>query len=123
MRVAITGVREGLLVIGVALLVCLLGVGSFYFAGEYHINTLWVFFGLATFGMIPLLLRAFRGHLRRRGLIPFFAALAIVNGLVFVALIKWHVPFVYWFPIFIVELSLGAWAAHRLFGIIPSGDI
>ena len=31
----------------------------------------------------------------------------------------WGVPFVSWFPIFIVELSVGAWAAYRFFGVIP----
>jgi hypothetical protein len=53
----------------------------------------------------------------------FLAGLAIVHGLVFMSLMKWRVPFVYWFPIFIVELSVGAWAAYRFFGVIPSGDI
>lgn len=121
--IAITGVRDGLLVIGLALLLCFLGVGSFYFADQYHINGLAVFFVWGSFAMIPAFLRAFRGHLRRPFLIPFPAGLAIVHGIVFISLIKWAVPVVYWFPIFIVELSAGAWAAYRFFGIIPSGDI
>ena len=59
--------------------------------------------------MVPLFLRAFRAHLKRRFLILFLAGLAIVHGLVFISLIKWRVPFVYWFPIFIVSspLALG----------------
>jgi hypothetical protein len=56
-------------------------------------------------------------------MILFLAGLAIVHGLVFISLIKWRVPFVYWFPIFIVVLAFGAWAAYSLFGVIPSGDI
>jgi hypothetical protein len=49
--------------------------------------------------------------------------LAIIHGLVFAGLMKWQVSLVHWFPIFAAELSLGAWAAYRFFGIIPSGDI
>jgi len=61
--------------------------------------------------MVPLFLRAFHGHLKRPFMVPFLAVLAIVHGLIFMSLMKWRVPFVYWFPIFIVELSVGAWAA------------
>lgn len=120
---AITGVRDGLLVIGLALLLCLIGIGSFYFADQYHVNGLWVFFAWSSFAMIPLFLRAFRGHLKRPFLSPFLAGLAIAHGLLSISLIKWQVPVAYWFPIFIVELSAGAWAAYRFFEIIPSGDI
>jgi hypothetical protein len=120
---AITGVRDGLLVIALAALLCLLGVGSFYFADQYHIKEVWLFFAWGSFATIPAFLRAFRGHLKRPFVMPFLAVLAIVHGLVCISLIKWRVPFIYWFPIFIVELSVGAWAAYRFFRIIPSGDI
>ena len=84
---------------------------------------LWVFFAWGSFATMPAFLRAFRGHLKRPFMTLFLAGLAIVHGLVFMSLIKWRVPIVYWFPIFIVELSVGAWAAYRFFGVIPSGDI
>ena len=121
--IAITRVRDGLLVIGLALPLCFIGVGSFYFADQHHINGLWVFFAWGSFAMVPAFLRAFRGHLKRPLLIPFLGGLAIVHGLIFICLIKWSIPLVYWFPIFIAELSAGAWASYRFFGIIPSGDI
>lgn len=120
---AITGIRDALLVLALALLLCILGVGSFYFADEYHIKDSWLFFAWGSFLMVPLFLRAFRGNLKRPFMTPFLAVLAIVHGLVCISLMKWHVPFVYWFPIFMMELSIGAWAAYRFFGIIPSGDI
>jgi hypothetical protein len=123
MRIAITGVRDGLLVIGLALLLCLFGFGAFYFADKYHINVLWVFFAWSSVLAIPAFLRAFRGHLRRPFMTPFLVGLTIVHGMIFISLVKWRVPIVYWFPVFIVELSVGAWAAYRFFGIIPSGDI
>jgi len=123
MKIAITGVRDGLLVLGLALLLCFLLVSAFFLADEYHINELWVCFAWGSFAMVPIFLRAFRGHLRRPFMLVFLAVLAIVHGLVFMSLIKWHVPFVYWFPIFIVELSVGAGLAYRLLEVIPSGDI
>jgi hypothetical protein len=43
MKIAITGVRDGVLVLGLALLLCFLGVSSFSLADEHHINELWVF--------------------------------------------------------------------------------
>jgi hypothetical protein len=58
--------------------------------------------------MFPAFLRAFRAHLKRRFMILFLAGLAIVHGLVFISLIKWRVPVVYWFPIFMIELAAGA---------------
>jgi len=123
MRIAITGIRDGLLELLLALLLCFLGVGSFFLADEYHVNKLWVFFAWGSFGMVPVFVRAFRGHLKRPHMKPFLAGLAVIHGLVFLSLMKWRVPLEYWFPIFIVELSVGAWAAYRFFGIIPSGDI
>ena len=122
MRIAITGVRDGLAVIGWGLLLCFLGVGSFYYANEYHIDELWAFFAWSSVLAIPAFLRAFRGHLKRPFMIRFLAVLVIVHGIVCVSVMKWHIPLVYWWPIFIVELSLGAWASYRFFGIIPSGD-
>ena len=121
--IAITGIRDGLVLIGLALLLCASLVGAFAVADNYHINVLWVCFAWSSILTIPAFLRAFRGHLKQPHLISFLAILAVVHGIVCMSLIKWHVPLVYWFPIFIVELSVGAWAAYRFFGIIPSGDI
>ena len=123
MRIAITGVRDGLIVIGLAVFLCLFLLGAFAVADTYHINVLWVCFAWSSVLAVPAFLRAFRGHLKRPHMIPFLTILVLVHGIVFVSLIKWQVPAVYWFPIFIVELSLGAWASYRFFGIIPSGDI
>ena len=123
MRMVITGVRDGLLVLGLALLLCLFGFASFYFADEYHVDKVWAFFGWNSVLMIPAFLRAFRGHLKRPFLIPFLGGLGVAHGLVVISLMKWAVSYVYWIPIFLVELSIGAWAAYRFFGIIPSGDI
>ena len=123
MRVAITGVRDGLIAISLALLLCLFLVGAFIVADMYHINVLWVCFAWSSVLAIPAFLRAFRGHLKRPFMIPFLAGLTIIHSIVFVSLIKWQVPVVYWLPIFMAELSLGAWASYRFFQIIPSGDI
>ena len=123
MQVVSGGLRDRLLLIGLAVLVSVLGVGLFLLADSHHVDRLWVYFVVCTLGMIPAFLRAFRGHLKKPLVLPFLAAQAVVHGLVFTGLIKWQVSVVYWFPIFIVEFSVGAWAAHRFFGIVPSGDV
>ena len=123
MRMEITGVRDGLLELGLAVLLCFLGGSSFALADEYHINHLWLAYGWGSFAMIPAFLRAFRGHLNRPFMILFLTLLAVIHGLVFMGVMKWRVPAAYWFPILGVELFLGACAAYRLYGIIPRGDI
>lgn len=123
MKIAITGVRDRLLMIGIALLVCVLGVGSFFFADEYHVNDNWLFVAWMSFVGIAMFARAFRAHLKKPFMMPFLAVLTLVHALVCIGLIIWKVSLLYWFPVFIVEASLGAWAAYRLFGVIPSGDI
>lgn len=123
MRIAITGVRDGLLVVGLALLLSVYGFISFYLAEEYNANEAWAFFAWNSIVIVPAFARAFRGHLKRPFLLPFLAGLVIAHGLICIGLIRWRVPFAYWLPVFIVELSLGAWAAYRFYGIIPSGDI
>jgi hypothetical protein len=119
----ITGVRDGLLLLSLALLLCLVLVGTIALADAYHISRIWAAFALNSFGMIPLFLRAFRGHLNRPSMTPFLGVLAAIHGSVFVGVLKWRIPVLYWFPIFGVELSLGAWAAYRFYGVIPRGDI
>ena len=123
MKIVITGVRDGLHLLGWAFLVCALIVCTIALADAYHIDRLWAAFGLNSFAMIPLFLRAFRGQLNRPLMMPFLGVLAVVHGIIFMGLMKWRVSVVYWFPIFAVELSLGAWAAYRFYGISPRGDI
>src|SRR5258708_13244120 len=95
---------------GVAVLVFLFGVGSFYFAGEYHVNDSWLFFAWASFLAIAVFARAFRKYLKRRFMIPFLGGLTIVHGVVCIGLIKWRAPPVYSFPPFFFVLSLFALA-------------
>ncbi|HXR33501.1 MAG TPA: hypothetical protein VN830_07330 [Verrucomicrobiae bacterium] len=122
MKIRITGIRDGLLVVGLAILLCLFGVSSFELADKYHVNEVWVFFAWNSILAIPLFVRGFRGHLKRASLIAFLAGLAVAHGLIMVSLMTW-VPLVYWFPLIAVELFAGAWAAYRLFGVLPSGNI
>src|SRR5256885_11527766 len=102
--------RDRMLMIGTALLLCLLGVGSFFFADEYHIDNTWLFFAWGSFLVIPIFARAFRGYLKKPLMMPFLGGLTIVHGLVCIGLIEWRIPILYWFPVLVVEFSFGAWA-------------
>jgi hypothetical protein len=88
MRIAITGVRDGLLVIGLALLVIFLLFAAFELADRYHIKLLWVYFVLNSILIIPLFVRGFRGNLGRSYFILFLAGLAIAHGLVVISLMN-----------------------------------
>jgi len=79
MRIAITGVRDGLIMIGLALLLCLFLLGAFIVADKYHINVLWVCFAWSSVLAIPAFLRAVRGHLKRPIMIPFLVGLNLVS--------------------------------------------
>jgi len=115
-------VRDRLLLFGIALMVCVFGVGSFLVADQYHIDDNWLISAWASFLIIPLFVRAFRGNLKRPFILPFLMALTVSHTLVCVGLMRWQVPLLFWLPIFILEFGLGAWAAHLFFGIVPSDD-
>src|SRR5690349_21487118 len=121
MKMRITGVRDGLLVLGLALVLVVLGLIAFNLADKHHVNERLQFVAWCSIVIVAVFLRAFRGHLKRPFMIPFLIVLTIIHGIVCVSLVKWEVPGVYWIPIFIVEISLGAWASYRIFGITPSG--
>jgi len=122
MKIRITGIRDGLLVVALAIFMSLSLLAAFWLADEYHVKYVWVCFAWNSILMIPAFVRGFRGHLKRPSFIAFLAGLAVAHGLIMVSLISW-VPLLYWFPLIAVELTAGAWAAYRFFGVVPSGDI
>jgi hypothetical protein len=109
---------DQMLVLGVAVLVCVLGVASFWLADVYHMNEVWIFFALNSILLIPLFAKRFRGHWKRPAFLLFFAGWMAVHGLIILGLMRW-VPFLYW-PIFILlELMAAFQFASWLFGISP----
>lgn len=108
--------RDKALLLGAALLVCLIGGAAFLLGEIYHVNPAWIFFAWNSIFMIPMLAREFRGYWKKPAFIIFFLVWMAVHGFVVVSLMRW-VSLVYW-PIFILlELSAGFVTAHWLFGV------
>jgi hypothetical protein len=52
--------RDRILLVGAALLVCLIGGEAFTLADDYHINPAWVFFAWNSIFLIPIVGRRFK---------------------------------------------------------------
>jgi hypothetical protein len=114
------GLRDKLLLVASAIVVCVIGVGAFWIAGESHTGPLWVFFGLNAIGFITVVGRKFPNHWKAPSFISFFLAWLLVHGIV-ATILAAAVPFLYWLPIFGVELFVGFLAARLLFGTPGEG--
>jgi hypothetical protein len=110
------------LLIGAALLVCLIGCGAFLLGEIYHVNPVWIFFAWGSVGIVPLFVRNFRGQLKRPGFILFLAGWVVAHGLIVASLIHW-VSLIFWLPVFGLEFLVGYVAVFWLFGAVPSDKI
>ncbi|HET9804532.1 MAG TPA: hypothetical protein VFP96_14930 [Candidatus Acidoferrum sp.] len=108
------GCRDRMLLLGVALLVCLVGVAAFLLSEIYKSNPIWIFLGLNSIGLFPILRNEFRGYFNRPGFVAFFAIWMCLHGLTVVGLMIW-VPLFLWPLALILELAIGFVAAHYLF--------
>jgi hypothetical protein len=107
--------------VGAAVLLCVVGVGTFLFADKHRINELWVFFALNALILIPIFAKRFRGYWKKPAFIAFFAGWMAVHGLLIVSLMH-RVPFSYWPFFMLLEFTAGLLLAKWLFGISPSNQ-
>lgn len=118
-EVATRKLQDRILLVGAALLVCLVGGASFLAAEVCHLNATWLFFAWNSVLMVPLLVRNFRGQYKRPAFVAFLAAWTVAHGLIVVSLMLWA-SYRYWIPVFAIELYAGYSAAHWLFGVLPA---
>jgi hypothetical protein len=117
-----SGFLDKVLLVGVAVLICLIGVAAFVLGETYHVSPSWLFFAWGSIGMVPLFVRNFRGQLKRPAFILFLAGWVVVHGLIVASLIHW-VSLIFWLPVFGLEFLVGYLAAFWLFGAVPSDKI
>jgi hypothetical protein len=110
------GCLDIVFLIGVALLLCVVGVGAFWAADAYHVNPMWVFFLWNSVFMVPIFMKDFRNHLKRPTFVAFLIIWGVIHGLVVVMLMR-RTPVVVWLLAISVELFLGYLLADRIFGI------
>ena len=107
---------DKVLLVGVGLIVCVIGVASFILAEIFRVNPVWVFFAGNSILMIPMFVREFHGYWKKPAFMIFFLVWMVVHGFVVVCLMRW-VSLIYW-PVFILlDLSAGFVTAHWLFGV------
>jgi hypothetical protein len=108
---------DRLLLVSSALLVCVVGVASFLVADAYHVSPLWPFLAYSSLALILAVGRnkSFRDHWKRPAFIVFFIVWLVVHAAVVTLLLAW-VSMVYLLPLICVELFVGFFFAHLLFG-------
>jgi hypothetical protein len=112
---------DRVLLVGIALFLCMAGVGSAILGEIYHINSAWIFFAWNSIFLIPIVGRDFRSHRKRPAFIAFFGAWMVLHG-AFMVLLTARVPILYWAPFIVSELFVGYFVAYLLFGVLPESQ-
>jgi len=115
-RLSTTGCLDKVLLVGAALLVCIVGGAAFWIADVYHINPMWVFFLWNSLFIVHLSFKDFRTHLRKPAFVAFLIVWGIVHGVVVVAMMR-RIPVALWILVISFELLVGYLIADRIFGI------
>jgi FtsH-binding integral membrane protein len=112
------GCLDRLLMIGAALLVCMIGVGAFAIADHYHSNPAWVFVAWNSIFIALSFVRRFRSHLKKPSFVAYLFVWAVIHGLLVVTLMRWFsIPAM--LPFLAIELTLGVLAADYFLDIRP----
>ncbi len=106
------------LLIGAALAVCVVGVGAFIVADTFHVNPLWVFFGLVSVGFVAGVAEEYRKEFRSVRFVLFVIGWLLINVTVIVAVVG-SIGWLYLIPILFVEQILFYMSAYWLFGLQP----
>ena len=113
-----TGCLDRVLLIGAALVVCIIGVGAFGLADHYHTNPAWVFVAWNSIFIALSFIRRFRSHLKKPSFLAYLIVWAVIHGLLVATLMRWFsIPAM--LPLLAIELTLGVLAADYFFGIRP----
>ena len=109
------------LLIGLALLICVGGVGSFLLADKYHVDPKWIAVALNSLVLIPIVARRFRRGMASHILIPFVLIWMLCHGFL-ATYLTMRVRLTFWLPVFMAELALGFWVSVRLSERSKQGD-
>ena len=106
------------LLLGSALVVCVVGAGAFAIAITRHVNPVWVFFGLVSTGFFAGVKEEYRREFRSARFVLFVLGWLLINiavVVVVVASFRW----VWLFPSLFLEQVLFYMTAYWLFGLEP----
>jgi hypothetical protein len=106
------------MLVGAALVVCVVGVTLFTAGEAYHINSAWVLVAVAGISFFVISAWDYREKLRSPAFVLFLLAWAIVYALVFLVVMSlWG--WLCWFAAMCVELFLFYGTTKLLFGLDP----
>jgi hypothetical protein len=108
------------LLVGSALVVCVVAVGAFILAEIRHINPMWVFFGLISIGFLVGVREEYRKEFRSSRFILFVLGWLVVNMAVIVVIVS-SFGWIYLIPALFVEQVVFYMSAYWLFGLQPPG--
>ena len=104
--------------IGAALVVCAIGVGAFVLAVIYHLNPLWIFFGLVSVVFVAGAREDYRKEFRSPRFVAFVIGWVVINITVitvFLSLLGW----VWLIPALSLEQVLFYMTAYWFFDVPP----
>jgi len=104
--------------IGSALMVCVLGVGTFVIAEIRHINPIWVFLSLISIGFFAFAKEEYRREFRSVRFILFVCVWIVVNMAVVVSILA-SFGWLWLIPALLLEQFLFYMSAFWLFGLQP----
>ena len=108
-------VADRLLLVGAALLVCVITIGALQLADKYHVAEKWVLIAYNSIWFILIVGRQYRTYSPKATLVVFFGFWMVLHGVLATILLQ-RVALLYWLPIYAFEFALGYWGARRLFG-------
>jgi hypothetical protein len=104
--------------VGAALLVCVFAGGAFLLADIYHVNPLWVIFGLISVGFVAGAREDYRKQFRSARFVAFVCGWGVINigvVIVFLSLFGW----LWLIPALLLEQVLFYMSAYWFFGVDP----
>ena len=108
-------IRDEFLLVGTALLVCIVGMTSLFLGELYGIHQMYILGAFGSVSVIAIFREDFRGHFKKPSFLLFFAMWMVAHGIIVVGLTQ--VPLLYWVPIIALELYVVSIIVDRVFGI------
>jgi hypothetical protein len=106
------------LLVGSALIVCVVAGGAFIVAEIRHVNPLWVFFGLISIGFVAGVREEYRNEFRSVRFVFFVLAWLAINMAVIVGVLA-SFDWLWLIPALLLEQFLFYMTAYWFFGVSP----
>jgi hypothetical protein len=120
LRTSSSRILDLCLLVGSALIVCVVAVGAFILAEVRHINPLWVFFGLISIGFLVGVREEYRKEFRSPRFVFFVLGWLVINMAVIVVILS-SFGWLYLIPALFLEQVVFYMSAYWLFGLQPPG--